>query len=108
MNNFFSFIITWKQVSEAIQIGARAIKENGIDVEEVERCLQELGDSIDSQKQVEEALGKFFPVSSFFFFVPFILRLHIGNVIAMLIHSVLIIGPWKHNVYIRVYFGCAS
>lgn len=75
-------------------------------MEEVECCLKELGDSIDSQKQVEEALGKFFPLSFFFFFfVPFILRLHIGNVIAMLIHSVLIIGPLKHNAYIRVYFG---
>ncbi|XP_034690778.1 uncharacterized protein LOC117918325 isoform X2 [Vitis riparia] len=47
-----------KKVSEAIQIGARAIKENRIDVEEVQRCLQELGDSIDSQKQVQEALAE--------------------------------------------------
>ncbi|XP_019076837.1 uncharacterized protein LOC100259014 isoform X2 [Vitis vinifera] len=47
-----------KKVSEAIQIGARAIQENRIDVEEVQRCLQELGDSIDSQKQVEEALAE--------------------------------------------------
>ena len=34
-----------------------------IDVEEVQRCLEELGDSIDSQKQVEEALGNFSPFS---------------------------------------------
>nr|CAN69261.1 hypothetical protein VITISV_004029 [Vitis vinifera] len=47
-----------KKVSEAIQIGAQAIKENRIDVEEVQRCLQELGDSIDSQKQVQEALAE--------------------------------------------------
>lgn len=36
-------------------------------MEEVQRCLQELGDSIDSQKQVQEALG------IFFFFFPFFL-----------------------------------
>ena len=39
-------------------------------MEEVQRCLQELGDSIDSQKQVEEALGIFFPFFVFSFF-PF-------------------------------------
>lgn len=48
------------QVSEAIQIGARAIKENKISVEEVELCLQELDESIDSQKQLENVLGIFF------------------------------------------------
>lgn len=47
------------QVSEAIQIGAQAIKENRISVEEVQNSLQELEDSIDSQKQVENALGNF-------------------------------------------------
>lgn len=45
-----------KKVSEAIQIGARAIKENRISVEEVQLCLQELEDSIDLQKQVENAI----------------------------------------------------
>lgn len=35
-------------------------------MEEVQLCLQELGDSIDSQKQVEEALGNFFFLFSFF------------------------------------------
>ncbi|KAB1224087.1 Charged multivesicular body protein 7 [Morella rubra] len=45
-----------KKVSEAIQIGAQAIKENKISVEEVEFCLQELEESIESQKQVEKAL----------------------------------------------------
>uniref|UniRef100_A0A2N9G718 Charged multivesicular body protein 7 n=1 Tax=Fagus sylvatica TaxID=28930 RepID=A0A2N9G718_FAGSY len=45
-----------KKVSEAIQIGAQAIKENNISVEEVEFCLQELEESIESQKQVEKAL----------------------------------------------------
>ncbi|CAK9142261.1 unnamed protein product [Ilex paraguariensis] len=46
-----------KKVSEAIQIGARAIKENKISLEEVELCLQELDESLDSQKQVEIVLG---------------------------------------------------
>ncbi|OMO82307.1 Snf7 [Corchorus olitorius] len=45
-----------KKVTEAIQIGARAIKENKISVEEVQLCLEELDESIDSQKQVEMAL----------------------------------------------------
>ncbi|KAK6285923.1 hypothetical protein POUND7_012102 [Theobroma cacao] len=45
-----------KKVTEAIQIGARAIKENKISVEEVHLCLEELDESIDSQKQVEMAL----------------------------------------------------
>ncbi|KAM7276922.1 hypothetical protein ACFE04_018788 [Oxalis oulophora] len=43
-------------VSEAILIGARAIKENKISVEEVEICLEELEESIDLQKQVEKSL----------------------------------------------------
>ncbi|KAK7820515.1 charged multivesicular body protein 7 [Quercus suber] len=45
-----------KKVSEAIQIGAKAMKENKISVEEVEFCLQELEESIESQKQVDKAL----------------------------------------------------
>ncbi|KAG5514059.1 hypothetical protein RHGRI_035463 [Rhododendron griersonianum] len=45
-----------KKVTEAIQIGARAIKENRISVEEVQLRLQELEDSIDLQKQVDNAL----------------------------------------------------
>ncbi|XP_048333796.2 uncharacterized protein LOC125423484 [Ziziphus jujuba] len=45
-----------KKVSEAIHIGALAIKENRIGVEEVQHCLQELEESIDLQKQVENSL----------------------------------------------------
>ncbi|KAE8671231.1 hypothetical protein F3Y22_tig00111983pilonHSYRG00034 [Hibiscus syriacus] len=45
-----------KKVAEAIQIGARAIKENKISVEEVQLCLDELDEIIDSQKQVEKAI----------------------------------------------------
>lgn len=45
-----------KQVSEAIQIGARAIKENAISIEEVHVHLEELNESVASQKQVEDAL----------------------------------------------------
>ncbi|XVE73555.1 hypothetical protein DITRI_Ditri11bG0128000 [Diplodiscus trichospermus] len=45
-----------KRVTEAIQIGARAIKENNISVEEVQLCLDELDESINLQKQVENAL----------------------------------------------------
>ncbi|XP_020520601.1 charged multivesicular body protein 7 isoform X2 [Amborella trichopoda] len=45
-----------KKVNEAIQIGARAIKENGISMEEVQICLQELNEGASSQKQIDEAL----------------------------------------------------
>nr|XP_017243281.1 PREDICTED: charged multivesicular body protein 7 isoform X2 [Daucus carota subsp. sativus] len=46
-----------KQVTEAIQIGARAIKENSTSVEEVQRCLEELDESIATQKEVDNVLG---------------------------------------------------
>lgn len=42
-----------------MQIGARAIKENKISVEDVDLCLRDLQESIDSQKEVEKALGMF-------------------------------------------------
>ncbi|KAG8653364.1 uncharacterized protein LOC110615567 isoform X2 [Manihot esculenta] len=45
-----------KKVTEAIQIGAQAMKQNRITMEEVDLCLEELEESIDSQKQVEKAL----------------------------------------------------
>ncbi|KAG1328317.1 charged multivesicular body protein 7 [Cocos nucifera] len=45
-----------KKVSEAIQIGARAIKEHRISVEEVHLHLQELDEQVAAQKQVDEAL----------------------------------------------------
>lgn len=46
------------------------MKENKISVEEVEFCLQELEESIESQKQVDKALGtlslpSFFSCSGF-------------------------------------------
>lgn len=48
-----------------MQIGARAMKENKISVEDVDLCLRDLQESIDSQKEVEKALGTFFfPISS--------------------------------------------
>lgn len=46
-----------KEVAEAIRIGTQAIKENGINYDEVELCLQELNECIESQKQIEEVLG---------------------------------------------------
>lgn len=55
------------QVSEAIQIGTRAIKENKISIEEVQIHLQELDENIASQKQISEALGTtlYFPQPSY-------------------------------------------
>lgn len=46
-----------KEVAEAIRIGTQAIKENGISYDEVELCLQELNECIESQKQIDEILG---------------------------------------------------
>lgn len=46
-----------KEVAEAIRIGTQAIKENGINYDEVELCLQELNECIESQKQIDEILG---------------------------------------------------
>lgn len=40
-----------------MQIGARAMKENKISVEEVDVCFRDIQESIDSQKEVEKALG---------------------------------------------------
>ncbi|XP_058738426.1 uncharacterized protein LOC131610484 [Vicia villosa] len=45
-----------KKVSEAMQIGAHAMKENKISVEDVDLCLRDVQESIDSQKEVEKAL----------------------------------------------------
>ncbi|KAK4786970.1 hypothetical protein SAY86_010803 [Trapa natans] len=45
-----------RKVFEAIQIGARAMKENNISVEEVKLCLDEIDECIESQKQVENAI----------------------------------------------------
>ncbi|XP_050235896.1 uncharacterized protein LOC126685932 [Mercurialis annua] len=45
-----------KKVTEAIQIGAQAMKQNRINVEDVDLCLEELKESIDSQMEVEKAL----------------------------------------------------
>ncbi|KAJ6338427.1 hypothetical protein OIU76_007987 [Salix suchowensis] len=45
-----------QKVTEAIRIGAQAMKQNKISVEEVELCLEELEESNDAQKQVEKAL----------------------------------------------------
>ncbi|KAL6223323.1 hypothetical protein ACLB2K_006710 [Fragaria x ananassa] len=45
-----------KKVSEAIQIGAKAIKENKISAEEVEDSLQEIEESIDTLKQLENII----------------------------------------------------
>ncbi|RZS19938.1 hypothetical protein BHM03_00052401 [Ensete ventricosum] len=47
------------QVSEAIQIGNRAMKEYKISVDEVKDHLEELDKHVRAQKEVDEALGNF-------------------------------------------------
>lgn len=54
------------------------IKENRVDVEEVQCCLEELGDSVDSHKQVEEALGNLLFLSPF---LPLIAYRQCGNML---------------------------
>lgn len=67
-------ILACRQVTEAIQIGAQAIKDNKISIKEVQRSLQELEESIDLQKQVESALGSLlFPLYLNSFFVQVVL-----------------------------------
>ncbi|KAJ6710426.1 SNF7 FAMILY PROTEIN [Salix koriyanagi] len=55
-NDFALILVSLCQVTEAIRIGAQAMKQNKISVEEVELCLEELEESNDAQKQVEKAL----------------------------------------------------
>ncbi|KAJ4969497.1 hypothetical protein NE237_016198 [Protea cynaroides] len=54
--NIIALAESTKKVAEAIQIGAHAIKENAISVEDVQLCLEELDNSIASQKIVEEII----------------------------------------------------
>lgn len=58
-------ILTCCQVSEAIKIGAQAIKENRISVEEVQDSLQEIEESIDTLKQLENVIGNFLFIRNF-------------------------------------------
>ncbi|XP_042483342.1 uncharacterized protein LOC122063709 isoform X2 [Macadamia integrifolia] len=53
--NIIAHAESTKKVAEAIQIGAHAIKENVVSVEDVQLCLEELDNSVASQKLVEEA-----------------------------------------------------
>ncbi|KAK6937199.1 Snf7 family, partial [Dillenia turbinata] len=46
-----------KKVSEAIQLSTRAIKENQISMNEFQLCLEEIDESLNSQQQIEVALG---------------------------------------------------
>lgn len=43
-----------KKVKEAIQSSSQAVKDNMIDVEEVELCLQEVDENIDSLKRIDD------------------------------------------------------
>ena len=51
-----NIILCW-QVSEAIQIGARVMKEHEVNWDQLQHSLQELEASIDIQKQVASAIG---------------------------------------------------
>nr|GEU50944.1 charged multivesicular body protein 7 isoform X1 [Tanacetum cinerariifolium] len=46
-----------KEVFEAIKSGTKAMKDKMITIEEVQHCLDELDETIDSQKQVDKIIG---------------------------------------------------
>ncbi|KAK9670713.1 hypothetical protein RND81_13G219900 [Saponaria officinalis] len=48
-----------KMVSEAVQVGARAINEHSIEVEEVQSCLRKLDELMISQAEVNKALESY-------------------------------------------------
>ncbi|CAM8936190.1 unnamed protein product [Rhodiola kirilowii] len=45
-----------KKVAEAIQIGTHAMKENRVSITEVENCLRELDEAVDSQNQMASVI----------------------------------------------------
>ncbi|KVH91184.1 hypothetical protein Ccrd_006799, partial [Cynara cardunculus var. scolymus] len=54
-----------EEVFEAIQSGSKTIKDRQITIEEVELCLDELDETINSQKQVEKLLGSVWSYEEF-------------------------------------------
>ncbi|PWA35405.1 SNF7 family protein [Artemisia annua] len=46
-----------KEVFEAIKSGTKAMKDKMITIEEVQHCLDELDETVDSQKQVDKVIG---------------------------------------------------
>lgn len=56
-NGLIICLCVW-QVSEAIKTGARVMKEIKISPDEVHEYLEEIEETIQSQKEVEKALGE--------------------------------------------------
>jgi len=81
VHNLYAVFFFLCQVSEAIQIGAQAIKENRISVEEVHIHLQELDENIAAQKQVNEALGNMLIIlcKTFFLILDYIIRIFLSE-----------------------------
>ncbi len=50
-----------EQVTDAVKVGASAIKEHHVTLDEVHTCLEELNQAISEQKETQEALGEDFP-----------------------------------------------
>ncbi len=50
-----------EQVTDAVKVGASAIKEHHVTLDEVHTCLEELDQAISEQKETQEALGVDFP-----------------------------------------------
>ncbi|CAI9114649.1 OLC1v1015418C1 [Oldenlandia corymbosa var. corymbosa] len=46
-----------RKVTEAIKLGAKAMRDNGMSIEEVELSLEDLKTSVESLREVEEVLG---------------------------------------------------
>jgi len=81
VHNLYAVFFFLCQVSEAIHIGAQAIKENRISVEEVHIHLQELDENIAAQKQVNEALGNMLIIlcKTFFLILDYIIRIFLSE-----------------------------
>jgi charged multivesicular body protein 7 len=50
-----------QKVTDAVKVGASAIKEHHVTLDEVHTCLEELNQAISEQKETQEALGADFP-----------------------------------------------
>lgn len=54
------------QVTDAVQVGVQAIKENHVTLAEVQSCLEEVDEAISQQRETQIALGAASALSFFF------------------------------------------
>ena len=54
-------VLPVKQVTDAVKVGAQAMKENHVTLDEVQICLEELDDAISQGRETQDALGMRIP-----------------------------------------------